>query len=101
MFGNWEYDDDPNALIAYDAIIDLFSNTVDASSEKFLTADVARFGGDFIAIYLWRGFEVYRIEVYRRQGLNITRERLRQLLADEKIPHMRPSMRTGRGRAPR
>jgi phage terminase large subunit len=87
MFGNWEYDDDPNALIAYDAIIDLFSNTVDASSEKFLTADVARFGGDFIPIYLWRGLEVYRIEVYRRQGLNVTRERLRQLLADEKIPY--------------
>jgi len=85
--GNFEYDDDPNALIGYEAITDLFTNTVDASSEKYLVSDVARFGGDFIVIYLFRGFEVYRTLIYRKQGLDVTREKIRELLRDEQIPY--------------
>jgi len=94
--GNFEYDDDPNALIPYDAITDLFTNTLskpkdaaarDIEPEKYLTCDAARFGGDYIPIYLWRGFEVYRIEVYQRQGLDITEGRIRTLLAEERIPY--------------
>jgi len=85
--GNFEYDDDPSALIPYDAITDLFTNTLVASEEKYLTCDAARFGGDYIPIYLWRGFEVYRIEVYQRQGLDITEARIKTLLAEERIPY--------------
>jgi phage terminase large subunit len=87
MFGNWEYDDDPSALISYDAIVDMFTNTVDASSEKFLTADIARYGGDRIVIRLWKGFEVYRTLVYAKQGIDVTAGVIRDLLASEQIPY--------------
>ena len=87
LYGNFEYDDDPTALIQYDAILDLFTNTVDRSEERYAVVDAARFGGDFIPIFLFRGFELYRIVVFRRQGLDITREALRKLFADERIPY--------------
>lgn len=96
MFGNWEYDDDPSALISYDAITDLFTNSLtprkDAKGdavppEKYLTADIARNGGDRIVITLWKGLEAYRIETYQRQGTDITEDRIRTLLRDEQIPY--------------
>lgn len=96
LFGNFEYDDDPNALIEYDAILDLFTNTVEVpkdaagrpvTPEKYLICDPARFGGDFIPIFLFRSWELYRIIVFRRQGLDVTREELRTILAEEHIPY--------------
>jgi hypothetical protein len=73
--------------MGYDAITDLFTNTVVPSEEKYLVADLARFGGDYIPILLFKGKEVYRLVVFRRQGLDVTREASRQLLADERIPY--------------
>ena len=87
MFGNWEYDDDPNALIEYEAILDLFTNTVGESRDRYLICDAARFGGDFIPIFLFQGFRLYKIKVFRRQGLDVTREIIRKTLADEQIPY--------------
>jgi phage terminase large subunit len=61
LCGNWEYDDDPNALFPYDAILDLFSNTVDNSDQRFITCDAARKGRDMCEIFTWRGLEVIDI----------------------------------------
>ena len=46
-FGNWEYDDDPSALIDMDAIADYFNaDHVKAEGDKYITIDVARKGKD-------------------------------------------------------
>ena len=87
MFGNWEYDDDPAALMSYDAIVDLFTNTVPDSNDKYLTADIARYGGDKIVIRLWKGFLNYRTVTYQKQGIDVTADNIRKLLADEQIPY--------------
>jgi hypothetical protein len=96
LFGNFEYDDDPTALIEYDVILALFTNTVaprldnlgrTLTPERYLVCDAARFGGDFIPIFLFEGFRLYKIRVFRRQGLDVTRECLRSLLRDERIPY--------------
>jgi len=96
LFGNFEYDDDPNALMAYDAILDLFTNSLPIRKnangeplpvERYLVCDPARFGGDFIPVFLFEDFRVYKITVFRRQGLDVTREALRKLLKDERIPY--------------
>lgn len=86
-FGNWEYDDSPNTLIEYDAILDLFTNTIEESNEKYLTADIARFGADKTVIALWKGFEVYQIFVYKKQGIDTTIEVIRELLIKNRIPY--------------
>jgi len=52
--GNWEYDDNPNALCAYDTILSIFNNDLAKKSGKmYLTADVARFGSDRARIAAW------------------------------------------------
>ena len=60
--GDWEYDDSKDALIEYDAIINMFSNVV-PTGEKYITADIARFGKDKTAIYLWNGLQVSEVVV--------------------------------------
>lgn len=57
LYGNWEYDDDPYALINYDAIIDAFNNDhVQADqAHKYITADIAAQGSDHFRIGVWAG----------------------------------------------
>lgn len=55
--GNWEYDDSPDSLCDYEKILDLFTNDFkELSGEKYITADIARFGSDKIVVGLWDGF---------------------------------------------
>lgn len=53
MLGNWEYDDDPTALIDYEKINDLYSNSFAAKGTKRIVADIARYGSDRAIITLW------------------------------------------------
>ena len=56
-FGNWEYDDDPDALCGYDAIQSLFRNNhLLRTGDHYLTCDVARFGSDMARIAVWDGW---------------------------------------------
>lgn len=55
-FGNWEYDDDPSALIDIDAIYDYFNPIhVKPEGSKYLTIDVARKGKDKTVFRVWHG----------------------------------------------
>lgn len=86
MFGNWEYDDDPNVLMAFDAIEDIFTNTVEESPERYLTADVARYGSDKVVIKLWQGFDNYKTVTRVKQGIDVTAELIAEIARDERIP---------------
>lgn len=86
MFGNWEYDADPSALIEYDAILDLFTNNVPFSEDKYLTADIARYGGDKIVICEWLGNKVTSIEWHEKQGLDKTAQIIRDKAFEKRIP---------------
>lgn len=62
--GNFDYDDNPNALCAYDDIMGIFgANQVNETNVKYITADIARFGSDRAVIVVWDGWIVidYRI----------------------------------------
>lgn len=52
-FGNWEYDSDPNTLIGYDTINDLFTNDFVKGGKKKIVADIARYGSDRAVITVW------------------------------------------------
>lgn len=86
LLGNFEYDDDPTALMGYDSIVDLFTNSVEAG-DLYLTADIARYGQDKTVIILWRGLEAYQIHNYEKQGLDVTAQKISQLAIDERIPY--------------
>lgn len=55
--GNWEYDDDPDALCDYENILSVFENDHNKlTGKKYLTADVARMGSDKAIIVVWDGW---------------------------------------------
>lgn len=85
--GNWEYDDDPNALVKYEAIVDMFTTHVDDGGSRYLVADIARYGGDKIVIMLWKGLQCYKTIVYEKQGIDTTANIIKQLLFSEEIPY--------------
>ena len=91
--GNWEYEDDPAALINYAAIADLFTNTLsheeddDDPTNRFLTVDVARYGRDKTVVKMWRGWEVTKILFREKQGIDETEEWLKGIASDEEIPY--------------
>jgi phage terminase large subunit len=53
MFGNWDYDDDPNTLIDFTTINDMFSNDFAKPGKKKIVADIARYGSDRAIITVW------------------------------------------------
>lgn len=72
LYGNWEYDDDPSALIPYDKACEVFTNThIEKQGRKCITADIARLGGDRIVIIEWTGF-YGKVIAYKREKLNVT-----------------------------
>ena len=89
LFGKWEYDDEPNVLILYDNIIDLFTNVIDKSDDRCLTVDVARFGEDKTVIMLWHGFLMVRMWIYHKQDTDRTRQEIRDISIEHKVPYSR------------
>jgi hypothetical protein len=87
MFGNWEYENDPRTLMQYDAIVDLFTNTVlPTKGEKYLTADVARYGNDKSVLSIWKDFTCDEILIYEKTGLDFLGEEIKRILREKQIP---------------
>lgn len=62
LLGNWDYDDNPYALCSYDDISAVFENDhIEKSEDKYLTADVARFGSDAARIGVWYGWNLIEV----------------------------------------
>lgn len=90
VMGNWEYDDDPNALITYEAIVSIFTNShVKAIGNKYITADVARFGKDKTIIRVWHGLRVIKRIVLTGSKVNDTAARIKAIAGEYGIPMMR------------
>lgn len=86
LFGNFEYDDDPSILVNTDAFEDLFTNTVNRK-EKFLSIDVARYGKDKTAIGLWNGYELSKVYIYEKYGIDQLSDIIKTLASQEQIPY--------------
>lgn len=72
LYGNWEYDDDPSALMDYDKILGCFTNPL-SDGDKFISVDVARLGGDKIVICEWSGWRA-KIRYFQKMTLDKTAE---------------------------
>lgn len=71
LHGNWEYDDDPAALIEYEKILDIFTNYHVPSGDKRITCDIARLGGDKIIKIEWDGWRG-TVEYWQKEKLNVS-----------------------------
>lgn len=85
--GNWDYDEDKNSLVSFDALTDTFSNVIIKDSQKYLTVDVARKGNDTTVLSFWDGLELYKVEKYSKQDTATTAQTIKDLAVSEKIPY--------------
>lgn len=85
-YGNWEYEDDPLALVAYDNILNIFTNEYVSGGKKYITSDIARFGADKVVIRVWDGLRVN--ERVERSKLPITESAalIKQMANKYRIP---------------
>lgn len=86
MFGNWEYDSDPSSLMNYNYIVDMFSNSVTYDNERYITADIARYGSDKTVIMLWQGLEVTKIITHRKLSIVESARAIRDLAIRDQVP---------------
>ncbi len=63
LYGNWEYDDSEDKLIEYNAILNIFDNSNIEDGDKYITADIARFGKDKTVIIYWNGLKAEQFKV--------------------------------------
>jgi PBSX family phage terminase large subunit len=86
LYGNWEYDNDPATLITYDKIIDCFTNSFIQPGDKYITADIARFGNDSTVIAVWDGLKAELFQ-YKKKSIQETADIIKQLQVKYSIPN--------------
>lgn len=87
LFGNWEYDDNPNALCNYESITALFTNDqVNETGTKYLTADIARFGSDKAIIAVWNGWVIVEWHIFDKSRTTEIQNCINALRSKHVIP---------------
>lgn len=100
--GNFEFDDDPQKIMIYDAITDLPTNVIAVTtkllpsgdvvpdllrdSAKYIIADIARFGGDKIVLGAFKNRNLYRLGVFTYQGTDETERLIKEWSVQEVVP---------------
>lgn len=91
--GEWEYEDDPAALMNYASIADLFTNSIAdddedvQASDRWMSVDVARGGKDKTVVTLWRGWVAYKVLYRMQQDTRITAQWIATLAMENEIPY--------------
>ncbi|MGR3218812.1 MAG: phage terminase large subunit [Candidatus Anammoxibacter sp.] len=97
IYGNFEYDDDPAKLMEYDNIVDLFTNDFVGKDDKgelmscdsYISADIARFGGDMGVFMVWQGYRVVEIQSHAKTSIPDSVEIINELANKYGVPRSR------------
>lgn len=82
-----EYIDNAGSLFKYDALVDVFSNTVVKEDNKYLSVDIADDGSDKTIFSFWEGLEEYRREEFARLNTEGVIAKIREYASTEQIPY--------------
>ncbi len=82
-----EYVDNAGALFKYDALVDVFTNSVVKTADKFLIVDIADDGSDKTVFSFWEGMEEYKREEFERLNTESIIAKIREYAADQRIPY--------------
>lgn len=86
-YGDWNFDEDPAALVQHDAIMDAFTNHIEPGPEKRLSADLAMQGRDSFVVGDWAGLVVTLvIDKPKATGKEIEQD-LAKLMKEKQIGH--------------
>lgn len=86
-YGNWEYDDNPALLMTLDNINNAFTNSFVKEGNKYISADIARFGKDNSIIILWNGLIAEEIIQYKKKSTAEMAEIIKDLAFKHRIPN--------------
>ncbi len=82
-----EYIDNAGALFKYDALVDIFSNTIVKQQEKYLIVDIADDGSDKTIFSFWEDLEEYRREEFERLNTESIVQKIREYASQDRIPY--------------
>jgi hypothetical protein len=82
-----EYLDNAGALFHYDSLIDIFSNTITKTGQKYLIVDIADDGSDKTIFSFWEDLEEYRREEFARLNTESIVNQIREYASQDKIPY--------------
>lgn len=85
-YGNWEYDDDPAALMSIDEINNIFTNTFVHGGSKYIIVDVARFGDDSTIIGYWNGLRLEKVIELQKKSTTWVASEVRALADAMSVP---------------
>lgn len=87
LLGNFEYDDDPTALMSHDTIAAVFTNShIQPGPKRYITADIARFGKDDTKIWVWYGWVVVAQTVLSKSSVPDSAAAIRRLSQQHQVP---------------
>jgi len=87
LLGNFEYDDDPTALMSHDTIAAVFTNEhIQAGQKRYLTGDIARFGADKTVLLVWQGWKVVHVLELAKYSTSQVAAEIRKLCQQWQVP---------------
>lgn len=85
--GNWDYDDDPTAMCSYDKIAAIFTNNhVTPGVNKYIIADIARYGSDKARIGVFYGWVIVEHIEYEISATTLIQDTILALRVKHGIP---------------
>lgn len=82
-----EYVDSATALFHYDALVDIFSNSIVKQNERYLIVDIADDGSDKTIFSFWEGLEEYKREEFERLNTEMIIAKIREYAMSDRIPY--------------
>ncbi len=94
LMGNWEYEDPDNAMISFETISNMFTNSFVKPGKMYIVCDVARYGSDRAIITVWSGLQLIDYMIFKissmveiQNAINALRNRhqapVSQIIVDE------------------
>jgi len=88
--GNWDYDDNPNAMCSYDVIAAIFKNDLaKKNGKKYLTADIARFGSDRARIAVWDNWTIIEVISFDKSATTLIQDTINHLRRKHRVEKRR------------
>ena len=82
--GNWEFDDDSDKLFSTDNLLRMFRNEL-LEGQKYITADIARFGKDRTIICVWNGLTLIDLKTIHRASVDEVVNEIRNVTKEHSI----------------
>ena len=79
LFGNFDYDDDPTALIDFKQITEMWDRQPQRNGKKYITADIARYGSDKAVVMAWDGYNIEEVLTFDLSSTTTLQNAIRAL----------------------